>query len=707
MEKNRCGLRLPIPKLRIQLVGKGRQSQSKKWLLIGLDGFLTVFLIILVSYAAYMILAKLNPWGLDSDVANDISFRRMSWEQKSFYPEGFVGPHYPLAVRTVLIYWFFYALTADFLLAFQLENITSLILILCALYVLMGTLQLTRTIKLASLCMFMAFLPECMRLVVFYPGNYYTMLLLAAILTMALRSHLWKSFDGWKRIGKRSIWRSLGAILLFSALIGYSTIQLAIFLYIPLLCVDACEVLLNFINKRLIERLAIFKVAVSGASLVINVLFYAGVIHFHGDSFNPPQFQIGSISDWLDWDVLSSQIEAVLLSLGFSGGGILQSLSGVRFLLSCCMVVLEVCSVVWLLNQGQRKPTERARSELVLYWLAATVVMFLMQVLTAVRIPESRYYIITAIFLPVICGTALTEWCNRGNGKTVLWPVTVTMFCLLLFFGTSVKQDAVKYSDQPSQLTQVAQYIEENGYKYVTASFGNAGIITGFTNGAVDYQHSNGWGGIYSLEPFRWLIDTRKFEQERKGEPNILLLTDEEEAVIRDQASYMYRMLQNYSEKIQEFGPYNLYRFSENPFTLIKQVEEKYSAGLPSLDQASRVDSPANVGFFYQYAELNKQNELVSDGTAGLILWGPYTGSVPGIYDITLFYEIDSCKEDATGTVDVALDTQSWAAATFSSGATSITLEGVAIEEGHSFEVRVGVPEGMIVRIKSIEYRRR
>ena len=40
---------------------------------------LVFFLVVLVAYVSYLNFAKLNPWGMDSDVANDISFRVESW----------------------------------------------------------------------------------------------------------------------------------------------------------------------------------------------------------------------------------------------------------------------------------------------------------------------------------------------------------------------------------------------------------------------------------------------------------------------------------------------------------------------------------------------------------------------------------------------------------------------------------------------------
>ena len=140
---------------------------------------------------------------------------------------------------------------------------------------------------------------------------------------------------------------------------------------------------------------------------------------------------------------------------------------------------------------------------------------------------------------------------------------------------------------------------------------------------------------------------------------------------------------------------------------MIKKVESKYTAGLPDESQREKTDYPSNVGFVYQGATLNEQNELVSDGNSeGYVLYGPYSESVSGTYNITLHYVVDICPKEATGVFDVALDMQGLAAISFAREATSVTLENVDIEGGHSFEVRVWAPEGMIIRVQSIEYER-
>ena len=55
---------------------------------------------------------------------------------------------------------------------------------------------------------------------------------------------------------------------------------------------------------------------------------------------------------------------------------------------------------------------------------------------------------------------------------------------------------------------------------------------------------------------------------------------------------------------------------------------------------------------------------------------------------------------------DAALDAQMVCQEEFDDSSHSVVLTNVTIEEGHIFEARVWVPQGMIVRIQSIEYER-
>ena len=126
--------------------------------------------------------------------------------------------------------------------------------------------------------------------------------------------------------------------------------------------------------------------------------------------------------------------------------------------------------------------------------------------------------------------------------------------------------------------------------------------------------------------------------------------------------------------------------------------------GLPASWVREKTDAVSNNGFMYSNAGLNEDEVLLTDGIAGAVLYGPYTESVPGVYDITLNYEIIQCDGTDEGYFDVALDMQSIAMEPFDQEKNSVTLRDVPIGGGHQFEARVSVPDGMVMEIKSVNY---
>ena len=342
-------------------------------------------------------------------------------------------------------------------------------------------------------------------------------------------------------------------------------------------------------------------------------------------------------------------------------------------------------------------------NDLVWFWLWATIAAFAYGIVISAGTAPLRYYCVTALLLPVLLGQAMSEWTLRENKRRDVWPSCAVAMAIVLIFALNVKTNVVKYSMEPPAINIVADYIESNGYKYVTASYWNAGIIEGLTNGEVEAKH----GDLATMTPYCWAIDGNRFFDGQPETPNIVLMTDEEESNVLGLQNNVTVMLNNHAEKVAEIGQYNLYALSENPFTLVDKVERFEMTGLPSVEQWKKTDTPNKVGFQFSNAKLNENNELVSDGgLGGCILFGPYTESVPGTYNISLNYVIDSNEENGKGVFDVALDAAAVASMEFDTTRTTVTLENVVIEAGHLFEARVWVPKGMIVRVQSIDYER-
>ena len=650
-----------------------------------------------LAYTAYLIFAKLNPYGMNSDVACDIIFRRLSWEKKTLFPAGYVGPAESMSLRPVLLYWLFYAITHRFLLAFQLENICTLLLGLATIYYFLTKLKVARAAKFFSLFLMVTCLASGVQYVAFWTLNAYILYIITTFLTLALRISLREAESA-----KGSV-RPIAVILLLAAVFGYGTIKMILFLYLPLVMLDVCRVLSRYFKRQTISRADRMLCTVSVASLCVNVLAYALFMFRHSDMILESGIYIADIGTWLSSNILTNRLSELVQCFGVTGGGALTSSRGILFLLSGIIAVMELVSIGWLTRNGAKRT-----KEFVGFWICATMAGVAYNALLGMTDTNVRYYAVVAISIHLLCGCAISEWMEKGE-KLDLRPLAAAAAIVALFLGVRVVVEAKTYTGTPP-LAQVAAYAEENGYQYAVGGFWNADVLTGLTDGRLEAWHSDPAtpSSIVKMRPIHFLVDTNQFTQERLGEPGLLVLTDLEEQTIFEENSFVAELLNEHAEKVTEIDVYNLYAVTENPYTLIEKIKRDRTGGLPAADQTEKTDLPGNDGFILaNNAALNENGELVSDGvTAGTILYGPYSETIPGVYDITLNYTAEAASGASEGIFDVALDTQRYAATAIPADQTSVTLEDVSIEAGHKFEARVIVPAGMEIRVQSIHYTR-
>ena len=154
-----------------------------------------------LAYTGYLIFVKLDPYCLDSDIVNEISYRQASWEQKTLFPKEFYSSNESMVTRPILLYWLFYGITHNFLLSFQLENMCTLLLELAIIGWLMRELSLSRSIRLLSLFLLVVTLPSSVRYVDFWPANPYVNALMIVFAVLALRIILRKKGNIWQSGG--------------------------------------------------------------------------------------------------------------------------------------------------------------------------------------------------------------------------------------------------------------------------------------------------------------------------------------------------------------------------------------------------------------------------------------------------------------------------------------------------------------------------
>lgn len=534
-----------------------------------------VLLAALLILWSYFIFAYLNtPLLMSADAAAEISYRVISYEQKSAFPDAFMSPNEAMASRTFYIFWIFYWLTGSPVLSYQLELVATMLMSLIALYFLAKLVGIRKELRLLALCAYLAFMPPEVAFTLLLPTNAQVGHLLVCIFAFMLRLCLLKEAKTVGDLRKPKIALCIIGLIACALISGYTTQKLIFVLFVPFMLMDLVPFMPFFGRSFRAERTSFQLKAMSFLSLVlVGCSFLANkvMLHFHGDLLNPVNASFSPEYAWLTWNAISKQILAILKAMGLFVEGADLSLfshSGIVALLTIGLVAAEWICVSFLQKSGSN-PGEI--KEMTRFWLFSTFGTAATQILTGNELAVPRYYFLTFAFLPLLVVSAIQLNDNRDIRPKEMSPV----LALLLAMALIVPLHQFSITDRPGwdpALAEVADYVQKNDYCYISGAFWDVGPIFAFTDGRVDYLHSFGEDQLCTLTPYNWLIDRNAFSQERAGEPNILLLTDEAEMQIIVKNSDVNLLLTQYAEKVYEIDDYNLYALNENPYTLIQKI---------------------------------------------------------------------------------------------------------------------------------------
>jgi hypothetical protein len=156
--------------------------------------------------------------------------------------------------------------------------------------------------------------------------------------------------------------------------------------------------------------------------------------------------------------------------------------------------------------------------------------------------------------------------------------------------------------------------------------------------------------------------------------------------------------IRNGYEQKESVNEYTIYISEENGLDCAQ--------GLP--ENGASIDFPYTFGFMTSNASVdNTTGDLVTDGSEGYVLWGPYSEPKKGVYKITLNYDIINADGPESGVFDIACNNgqQILAQTSIIKGQDSVTIDSVNIEpENTGLEFRVWNNDGTVMRINSIQY---
>ena len=307
---------------------------------------------------------------------------------------------------------------------------------------------------------------------------------------------------------------------------------------------------------------------------------------------------------------------------------------------------------------------------------------------------EYRYHIIAMFFVLVMAGTLMGK---AWDVKNILLKNTLIFAILAVLTGTIIFGDIctdkeIKACSNAEDLAEINKMLVDDGVKTAVV-FGNESVNEGRqlrafaddVNIIVVYDDwstsATEWGGV------RYAFDNAN----QKGKAALLLDMNDIDKI----PAY----LMEGAKPIDMIENIGVYEYEKSPFD--------FETGLDDYDYL--VDLPYR-GFERGNSTVQEDGSVLSDGTFGSPIFGPYYDGVDGIWTYTLEYEIESEKEENKGetTFEIVSDEKIIKQMKLDADKTKAVLEDVEINSDmHRMETRVTAQDGTIIRIKSVTMERR
>ena len=181
---------------------------------------------------------------------------------------------------------------------------------------------------------------------------------------------------------------------------------------------------------------------------------------------------------------------------------------------------------------------------------------------------------------------------------------------------------------------------------------------------------------------FKHSGDYLYYEDNSGYEGDILLIVySDKKEIIKD---YIFEQL----ELIEEDDVFAIYKGKNNPIDCVVGINGNIN-----------VDYPTTHGMITTNSEV-QQTSIISDGTRGFVMYGPYTNTPDGTYDFILDY---SLLEGEDAYFDVLTDSVNEEGIVYLSPEENrAVIENVNLSSGHILEYRVFCEEGTKIQIDKI-----
>lgn len=302
---------------------------------------------------------------------------------------------------------------------------------------------------------------------------------------------------------------------------------------------------------------------------------------------------------------------------------------------------------------------------------------------------EIRYYFVSIYLLIIIIIFGTESIFLRKENKYIA-TVWLLILCILINFSVKILP-YYKFEGNVKQKDTVT-YLLNKGYDRVYASYWNASILKGLSDGKIDTGHFGG-----SFEPYMWLTDkSNYFDKYSEGDVIILLTDDEEQQFI--ERKDIDSIILNNMDKIKEIDDYNIYLCRKNP--VVRPMLPRYLEETRVYDFSSRYA-------IYNVDKVNfKENYVLADEEGIINIQIPYDNLGESTYDFILNYELLNLEGDVAGEFEVISDNNesNHISNQIKKGFKQIEVNEVSLKSKKGImECRIIINRGTVLRLKNIE----
>ena len=294
---------------------------------------------------------------------------------------------------------------------------------------------------------------------------------------------------------------------------------------------------------------------------------------------------------------------------------------------------------------------------------------------------EERYLVTTFMIIIIVMAVFL-----NSLDRTKLFSLAVIAGLLVALFGNDFisNRNYIKTTNDSWQMQDIKTIAdsEDGDLVYV---WGDDLVTLGRALRVYDMNHVykviKTSGGYYHWGDYRYYEDNSDYSG------GTLL-------IVQKGADYVPENVINQYTLISELNMVDVYKCDYNPIDM--------ASGLTGIIS---VDYPGSIGMHVAEGEF-EDNDFVSNGEGGYVMWGPNCSTKSGNYDFVLYYQILDEKEGENNSYfDIAIDkgTIPLGNVKLEEDKENVTISGIQLDEGHTLEYRVVCDEGTIVRIERIE----